>query len=340
MSVDSQIALAFLRRYPTPLDAHGLGQQRLQAFLKRHGYTGRKPARELLARLRNGAEGRAGELETQARRQIVLALVSALEPIVARISELTIEIRHALDQHPDGQTFRSLFIAPDSWLCAATMLSEIGDCRDRYPSYRALAADAANAPLPSSPAKPNTHSSAGLVTTDYGQRSAPSLTQAAATTHGRPTSMTAPAPEAPVTPTPPASSDAPGAKSSGAYGTTTTPTTHSDTPPYNASSQPEVDTGGLIARASARRGSTTGRAGVSPGSRNRFVYREFVISGARGTPTPDLLGAIPARLTERVEQVWWGVLWAVPRALGWQMRGSAGRRLRVGLWRVGSARWW
>ena len=124
------------------VDARGLGEARLQAFLKRHGYTGRKPARELLSRLRAGAEGRAGQLETEVRRQIVLALVSALEPIVERISELTIEIRHALHAHPDGDTFRSLFIAPDSWLCAATMLAEIGDCRDRYPSYRALAADA------------------------------------------------------------------------------------------------------------------------------------------------------------------------------------------------------
>jgi transposase len=146
-SVDSQIALAFLKRYPTPLDAHGLGEQRLQAFLKRHGYTGRKPARELLGRLRGGAEGRADELELAARRQIVLALVSALEPIVARISELTIEIRHQLQAHPDGETFRSLFIDPDSWLCAASMLSEIGDCRDRYPSYRTLAADAGQAPV-------------------------------------------------------------------------------------------------------------------------------------------------------------------------------------------------
>jgi transposase len=82
-----------------------------------------------------------------ARRQIVLALVSALEPIVARISELTIEIRHALEAHPDGQTFRSLFIDPDSWLCAASMLAEIGDCRERYPSYRTLAADAGQAPV-------------------------------------------------------------------------------------------------------------------------------------------------------------------------------------------------
>jgi transposase len=146
-SVDTQISLAFLRRYPTPADTRGLGEQRLGAFLERHRYPGRKPARELLARLRDGAEGRASELETQARRQVVLALVSALEPVVARISELTIEIRHTLEAHPDGPTFRSLFIAPDSWLCAASMLAEIGDCRERYPSYRALAADAGQAPV-------------------------------------------------------------------------------------------------------------------------------------------------------------------------------------------------
>lgn len=82
----------------------------------------------MLACLRDGAQGRAGELETQARRQIVLALVAALEPIVAKIGELTIEIRHPLDADPDGATFRSLFIAPDSWLYAATLLAEIGDC--------------------------------------------------------------------------------------------------------------------------------------------------------------------------------------------------------------------
>jgi transposase len=146
-AIDSRIALAFLRRYPSPEDARGLGEQRMAAFLARHGYNGRKSARELVGRLRQAPEGRAGELETQARRQIVLALVSALEPVVARISELTIEIRHALDAHPDGETFRSLFINPTSWLCAAATLSEIGDCRDRYPSYRALAADAGQSPV-------------------------------------------------------------------------------------------------------------------------------------------------------------------------------------------------
>src|ERR1019366_4115718 len=90
-------------------------------------------------------------------------------------------------------------------------------------------------------------SSDGRATIDYAQRSAPSPTRAAATAPGRRTSTTAPAPAAPAIPTPRASSAAPGARSSGASGATTTPTTPTSTPPCNASSRPEVDTGGLQA---------------------------------------------------------------------------------------------
>jgi transposase len=143
--IDSPIALEFLKRYPSPADARGLGEQRMQRFLARHHYCGRRPARELLARLRAGAEGRAAALETEARREIVLALIAALQPLVARISELTGEIRSALADHADGPTFRSLFKDPKSAVAAATMLSEIGDCRDRYPNYRTLAADGGQA---------------------------------------------------------------------------------------------------------------------------------------------------------------------------------------------------
>ena len=145
--IDSPIALAFLRRYPSPADAHGLGEQRIARFLARHHYCGRRSPVELLARLRGRAHGRAGQLESEARRTIVLALVAALEPIVARIGELTAEIRGALTEHPDGATFRSLFVDPKSAVCAAAMLSEIGDCRDRYPTKTALAADGGQAPV-------------------------------------------------------------------------------------------------------------------------------------------------------------------------------------------------
>jgi transposase len=145
--IDSPIALAFLKRFPSPADTRGLGEQRMARFLKRHAYSGRRTPAELLERLRGAAHGRAGELESDARRQIVLALVAGLEPIVARIGELTSEIRAALHDHADGDTFRSLFKDPKSVVTAATMLAEMGDCRARYPTYKALSADGGQSPV-------------------------------------------------------------------------------------------------------------------------------------------------------------------------------------------------
>ncbi len=48
-------------------------------------------------------------------------------------------------EHPDGRIFLSLFKKPDSVICAVELVAEIGDCRARYPSRDALAADAGHA---------------------------------------------------------------------------------------------------------------------------------------------------------------------------------------------------
>jgi len=117
--LDSPISLAFLERSPSPLDARGLGEQRLARFLARHRYPGGKRAGELLARLRRAPSGRAGALELQARRQVVLALVAALRPLVEQIKLLTRAIRARLAEHADGQIFRSLFLDPNSVVTAA-----------------------------------------------------------------------------------------------------------------------------------------------------------------------------------------------------------------------------
>jgi transposase len=144
---DSPISLAFLERYPSPLEARGLGEKRLAAFLARHRYSGRKSAAELLEKLRAAPVGRAGVQEIEARRAIVLALVATLRSLVAKISELTCEIAHRVRAHPDGEIFLSLFKDPDSAICAAILLAEIGDCRERYPTPDALAADAGMSPI-------------------------------------------------------------------------------------------------------------------------------------------------------------------------------------------------
>ena len=145
--IDSPIALAFLKRYPSPADARGLGPKRLHAFLARHAYCGRRPAEELLKRLRNAPTPAIGELETEARRSAILSLVSTLNPLVEQISQLTSEIRGAIHAHPDGPIFLSFFRDPKSILCAAGLLAEIGDNRTRYPHNDTLAADGGQAPV-------------------------------------------------------------------------------------------------------------------------------------------------------------------------------------------------
>jgi transposase len=140
--VDSPIALAFLERYPSPPDARGLGDKRLASFLARHRYSGRRSASDLLTRLRAAPTGRANELELDARRTAVLALVAALRPLVEQISLLNSEIAGALRSHTDGDIFLSLFRDPKTVITAASLLAEIGDCRTRYPNAEALAADA------------------------------------------------------------------------------------------------------------------------------------------------------------------------------------------------------
>jgi transposase len=145
--VDSPISLAFLARYPSPADAKGLGPKRMEGFLARHQYCGRRGSAELLERMRSAPAGRAGELEAEARRAAVLGLVAALKPVVAEIAELTSQIRGALAAHPDAAIFAPLFRDRKTAICPATLIAELGDARERYPSDAALAADAGMSPV-------------------------------------------------------------------------------------------------------------------------------------------------------------------------------------------------
>jgi len=145
--LDSPIALAFIERYPSPLDARGLGPRRLQAFLDRHAYPGRQTPEQILAKLRAAATGRAGELETDARRATTLGLIAALRPIVEQIRQLTSQIHGAVREHPDGAIFLPLFRDNATAICPATLIAELGDQRSRYPTSAAMIADAGHSPV-------------------------------------------------------------------------------------------------------------------------------------------------------------------------------------------------
>jgi transposase len=143
--IDSPIALDFLDRYPTPSAAGSLGEKRMAAFMARHAYCGRRSAAELLARLRAAPVGLSGELEAEAKGECVRALVAVLRPLVAQVQTLTAAVEHAVEAHQDGQVVTSLFRS--GRVCAAQILSELGDDRVRFASAEHLAAEAGVAPI-------------------------------------------------------------------------------------------------------------------------------------------------------------------------------------------------
>ena len=146
--ISSPIALAFLRRYPTPDSAARLGTKRLASFLAQHSYRGRRTPAELLARPRAAPNGLASEPEAEAKGE--LARAALLEPLGAEIARLSARIEHAVAELPDGQTVMSFPRA--GRICAAVgsmlpTLAELGDVRERFPTEDQLAAEAGVAPV-------------------------------------------------------------------------------------------------------------------------------------------------------------------------------------------------
>ncbi len=143
--VCSEIALKFLERYPTPASASRLTEPQLAKFLTRHSYSGRRPASELLKRLRSVPDGITTGAENQARQATVIAYIAVIRALNTAIKQLAKQIATQLGEHPDGQIFTSL---PRSGsINAAQMLSEWGDCRQAYDTPEAVCALAGLAPV-------------------------------------------------------------------------------------------------------------------------------------------------------------------------------------------------
>jgi transposase len=143
--IESPIALAFLTHYPTAATACHLGEKRLAAFLVKHGYCGRRPAAELLTRLRHAPTGTLDDTLTEAVRDAVLAMVGVLTALGGALKNLDRSVAAHLGEHPDGPIFTSL--PRSGQINAAQMLAEWGDVREAYDSPDAVAALAGVTPV-------------------------------------------------------------------------------------------------------------------------------------------------------------------------------------------------
>jgi len=143
--IDSPIALAFLLRYPTPTSAAHLGEKRLAAFLAQHSYCGRRTSADLLARLRAAPAGLTGQAEQEISGELVRSLATILSAIVTEIAKLTARLEHDVAALADGKILMSFPRA--GRVCAAQILAELGDVRDRFLTEQHLAAEAGTCPV-------------------------------------------------------------------------------------------------------------------------------------------------------------------------------------------------
>jgi transposase len=142
--IESPISLAFLTRYPTPASAAHLGEKRIAAFCASQGYSGKRPAAELLTRLRAAPAGTADPALT-ALGTAVLAMVAVLRTLNTAVRDLDRSAAARLGEHPDGAIFTSL--PRSGQINAAQMLAEWGDCRQAYDGPDAVAALAGVTPV-------------------------------------------------------------------------------------------------------------------------------------------------------------------------------------------------
>ena len=129
-NIESAIALAFLAQYPSAALAAHLTEEQLAAFCSQHGYSGRKPAAVLLARLRSAPAGTLDPVVSEGIGAAVLAHVDVLTALGAAIKDLDRATAKRLDAHPGGAVFRSFPRAGTT--NAAQILAEWGDARAAF----------------------------------------------------------------------------------------------------------------------------------------------------------------------------------------------------------------
>jgi transposase len=105
--LDSDIAMAFLKHYPTPASTAKLTAGRLEAWCKRSGYSGKKPGSVLIERLRAALKAASRLAETMVE-QLVRIQVQLVQGIRATIRTLDKASAEAAQTHPYAPLFATM----------------------------------------------------------------------------------------------------------------------------------------------------------------------------------------------------------------------------------------
>lgn len=143
-TLDREIALEFLDRYPTPDSISRLGEARMAAFLKRHSYSGRKPAATLLTRLRDAPRPPIG-LDPEILADAIRAQVRLIRVLVATIDDLGRALSALAVEHPKHRLIAGL--PRIGQVNLAQILAEVGPILDKAATVDQACAEIGASPV-------------------------------------------------------------------------------------------------------------------------------------------------------------------------------------------------
>lgn len=142
--LDSDIALAFCDRFPTPTSARRLAPARMRDWLARQNYSGRNDPSVLVARLRN-APAPVSRLGEETITALVHAQVAVIRALKTAICELEDQIDTALAAHTWAALIKDL--PRVGTVNLAQIIGEIGPLLEHAVSADQLAAEAGVVPV-------------------------------------------------------------------------------------------------------------------------------------------------------------------------------------------------
>jgi transposase len=143
-SLKTQIALQFLRRYPTPQAAASLTWAEFEAFALAQGYPNPRKLPVCFARLQQEQIQPSQETVLVYQEEVPLLASHLLTTVQAKTQTLQ-EMQTLFGRHPDHEIFASLPGAGK--LLAPALLTKFGDDRERFPTPAAVQALAGTCPV-------------------------------------------------------------------------------------------------------------------------------------------------------------------------------------------------
>lgn len=142
--LDSDIALDFLDRHPTPQTAAMLAPAKLEAWCKRRGYSGRRTGKELIERMR-AAPGAASRLSEAVVAQLVRVQVQLVKGIRTTLRLLDKSITDAVATHPYAPLFATM--PRIGKVNLGQIIGEVGPLLERAQTCEQLIAEAGVVPV-------------------------------------------------------------------------------------------------------------------------------------------------------------------------------------------------